>query len=121
MILIICSILVFTTLSFAKGRFNINLFDTVLVKDIKIVEDDKVLNKSLLDISDNISSENDQNSDFNELDKLNNLNSLADDEIISDQIIIKNEIDKQDRESMLIESNKDIKIIKNKKSKSNFF
>ena len=121
LILIICSILVFTTLSFAKGRFNINLFNTVLVKDIKIVEDDKVLNKSLLDISDNISSENDQNSDFNELDKLNNLNSLADDEIISDQIIIKNEIDKQDRESMLIESNKDIKIIKNKKSKSNFF
>ena len=121
LILIICSILVFTTLSFAKGRFNINLFNTSLVKDIKIVEDDKVLNKSLLDISDNISSEKDQNSDFNELDKLNNLNSLADDEIISDQIIINNEVDKQDRESMIIESNKDIKIMKNKKSKSNFF
>ena len=59
---------------------------------------------------------NEKNSDLIDLDKTNKIYSLDDDLIKSDQkvIIKQNSLIKE------VESNKDIKILQNKKSKSNF-
>ena len=65
-IIIISSILVFTSLSFAKGRFNFNLFNTYFVNDIVKVEDNNFLKRNQLKDLDSINSENENNLEINE-------------------------------------------------------
>ncbi len=103
-ILLIGSILVFTSLSFVKGRFDFNLFNKSEINDIAIVDENKGLSTHELDDLDLANAEDERNLNSIELDKPNEVN-LSDD----------NEIDIKD-----IQSNKDIKNLKNNISKSNF-
>ena len=119
-VIIISSILVFTSLSFAKGRFNYNFFNTYFIHDIVKVEDNNVLKTNHLNDLDSINSENEQNLEINELDKMNKITELDDNEVILDQETKTIQLDK---EKSLIKdegNNIDIKILENKKSKSNF-
>ncbi len=119
-IIIISSIIVFTSLSLEKGRFNFNLFNTPLINDIVKVEDNKFLNTNDLDDLDSINFENEQNLEINELDKINKITSLDDNQIKSDQEKITAQSDKKDSLIKDKENNIDIKISENNKSKSNF-
>ena len=120
-IIVISSILVFTSLSFTKGRLNFNLFNTSLIKEIVKVEDNKVLETNDLKYLDSENSGNEENLEINELDKINKINTLDVNEINLDQESKTTQIDK---EKSLIKdngnNNLDIKILENKKSKSNF-
>ena len=119
-IIIISSILVFTSLSLAKGKFNFNLINTSLINGIVKVEDNKILTTNDLNDLDSIDSENQYNLQINELAENNNINSLDDNQIDSDNETITIEIDKQNSLIIDKEINKDIKNLENKKSKSNF-
>ena len=103
-ILLIGSILVFTSLSLVKSRFDFNLFNKSEINDIAIVDENKGLSTHELDDLDLANAEDERNLNSIELDKPNEVN-LSDD----------NEIDIKD-----IQSNKDIKNLKNNISKSNF-
>ena len=120
LILIIGSILVFTSLSFAKGRFDFDLFNTSVINDIVKIEDYKVLKTSHLDGLDSINKEIEQSLEENEIYKRSNINSLDDNQINLDHEIITNKIDKQEIAIKDIERNKDIDNPKDQKSKSNF-
>ena len=117
-IIIISSILVFTSLSFAKGRFNFNLFNASSINDIVKVEDNMVVKSSQPNASASEISE--KNVEINELDQTNNINLLDDTQINSDQKIINTEIEKKESIIKNKKTNIDIKIVENKKSKSNF-
>ena len=121
LICIISSILVFTSLSFAKGRFDFSLFNTSAIQSIVKVEDNKISNTIQMKALDSINSEIEQKLDINELDKSNKINLLDDNSINSDKGKIPNEIEQQETAIKDIESNNDIQILKNKTSKSNFF
>ncbi len=121
LIIIVSSILVFTSLSFAKGRFDFNLFNISVINDVVSVEENKSLNiRDLIDI-DSTNSTIKENLDTKQFAKINTINSLDDDLMKEDQEKINKKLDNQD--SLIKESkiNKDIKILENKKSKSNFF
>ena len=118
-VFILGSLLVFTSVSFAKGRFDLNLFSNSSIIDILEVDENQVLNTSSLK---EVNSKNltiQQNIERKDLDKSNIINSSDDDLKKADQKI-NNKIDKQETSIKQIESNKDIKILKNKKPKSNF-
>ena len=117
LIIILCSIFVFTSLSFAKGRFDFNFINNYSIIDSKKDEANKALNISELDDTDSISLIVEENLDTEEVEKVN---SLDDDLMKADQKIINQEINKKD--SLIIEkqNNKDIKIIQSNKQKSNF-
>ena len=117
-IIIISSILVFTSLSFAKGRFNFNLFNTSSINDMVRVEDNMVLKSSQKNASESKISE--KNLEINELDKTKNKTSLDDNQIISDPKTIIPETGKKEVLIKNKENNIDIKNLENKKSKSNF-
>ena len=119
-ILIISSILVFTSLSFAKGRFNLNYLNISSNNDIIKVEDSKVLRTSQLKDLDYLKSGNEKSLAINEIDNTNKINQLDDNQINSDQEIITNEIDKQMPIIKENENKIDFKNLDNKKSKSNF-
>ena len=119
-IIIISSILVFTSLSLVKGRFNFNLFNTSSINDIVIFEDNTVLKSSQPNDLESKNFDNDKNLEINELDKTNNITSLDDNQINSDPKIITIETDKQESLIKEEEKNIDIEILENKKSKSNF-
>mgnify|MGYP001314335462 CR=1 FL=1 len=119
-ILIISSILVFTSLSFAKGRFNFNYFNTSSINDIRKVEDSNVVKTNQLKDIDYMKSEEEKSLAINEIDNTNKINSLDDNQINSDQETITNEIDKQQTIIKENENKIDIKNLENKKSKSNF-
>ena len=117
-IIIISSILVFTSLSFAKGRFNFNFFNTSSINDIVKVEDNMVIKSIQPNASVHKISE--KNLEINELDKNKNKTSLDDDQIIPDPKTIIPETDKQDVLIKNKENNIGTKNQENKKSKSNF-
>ncbi len=117
-ILIISSILVFTSLSFSKGRFNFNLFNRYSFKDIVVFEDNKVVQTNTLNDLNSIDLENEQNLETNELDEKTNINSLDENQIKTDQQTITNEIDKQESVIKDNKMNIDIENLENKKSKS---
>ena len=93
-IIIISSILVFTSLSFAKGRFNFNLFNNSSINDIVKVEDKMVLKSIQPNTS--VSKISEKNLEINELDKTKNKTSLDDNQIITDSKTIIPESDKKD-------------------------
>ena len=119
-IIIISSILVFTSLSFAKGRFNFNLFESSSMQNIVKVEDNNFLKTNQLKGLDSINPENERNLEIDELDKTNQKNSLDGTQINSEKEIKISEIDKQ--ENLIKENKNNIhnKNLENKKSKSNF-
>ena len=116
-IIIISSILVFTSLSLEKGRFNFELFNTSLIKDSVKVADNKVLKTTQLKELDSMNYENKLNLEINQLDKTN---SLDDNKINSDQKTIPSETNQKETLIKEKENNIDIKILENKRSKSNF-
>jgi len=119
-VIIISSLLVFTSLSFAKGRFNLNLFNTSLTNEIIQATDNNVMKTTQLTDLDSLDLENEQNLEIEELETKNNMISLDDNQIKSDQKTITTEIDKKEVLIKDKENNTDIRILENKKSKSNF-
>ena len=119
-ILIISSILVFTSLSFAKGRINFNYLNTSSMHDIIKNEDIKFEGAKQLKDLDYMKSENEKSLEINKIDNTININPLDDNQINSDQEIITNEIDKQQPIIKENENKIDFKNLDNKKSKSNF-
>ena len=119
-IIIISSILVFTSLSFAKGRFNFNLFNTYFVNDIVKVEDNNLLKINQIKDLDSMNSINQQNLEIKQLDQKNNKISSDEIQINLDQKTATKDIDKEDSSIKDKENNRDIKISEKKKSKSNF-
>ena len=119
-ILILSSILVFTSLSFVNGIFNFNLLNNHLTSEIVKFEDNQFLSKIPLEVLDSTNLENEQNLDLNDLDEINNMSELDINQINSDQKIITNNTEKEDILIKETQRNKDIEISKNKKSKSNF-
>ena len=122
LIIIISSILVFTSISFVKGRFNLNFFNTSISKaiiqdDVNYVAKDNYI-KDLDFINSNLETEQDFNK--SDSDNQNKISSLDDNQVNSEQEIIKNQNLQQDTKIKDIENNKDINISKNTKTKSNF-
>ena len=120
MIIIIGSILVFTSVSFAKGRLDFNLFKNPGINYILKVDENKSLNISSLKDIDSTNSTIQKNIEIKELDKSNKISSLDDDLKKADEKTTNKKIDKQDNSIKESERNKDIKILQNKKPKSNF-
>ena len=116
-VIVICSILVFTSISFSKGRFNFDLNSNSLLKDNVKIEENKALNISLINDIGSTNSKNKQNLETKDLDEIN---PLDDDLIKVDEKIINQKIDKQDSLIKENQTNKDIEILQNKKPKSNF-
>ena len=119
-ILIISSMLVFASISFAKGRLNFNSFNTSLVNDIEKVEDINLVERSNLNSFETKNSELKQVPDLTDFDKIETIDSLDDFQNNADQELINNKIDQQENVIRENESEKVIKNIENKKSKSNF-
>ena len=121
LILIISSILVFTSLSFARGKFNLNIINTSLIGDnLKIEDNDNSIpfyvETDTLDELDYANSEDDKGIDTNQLDKDNNIKSLDYNQNNLEDEIIANRTDKEDIEVKDDQSNKDIKNLRNNKS-----
>ncbi len=119
-IIIISSILVFTSLSLSKGRLSFDSFNTSLISNIVKFEDNKVSEDINVTASDSVNSENEESLAIKKSDKITNINSLDDNPTNLDQKVITSKIEKEDRVMEDNETNKDIKIIENKRSKSNF-
>ncbi len=121
LILIIGSILVFTSLSFERGRFDFNLFNESVIKDIVKVEDEKFVNTSKLDVSESVKIDKNQNFEVNQIDKeIDKINLSDNNQENLERKIITNEIKKQDAIVDDMSRSKNIEVLKNKKSKSNF-
>ena len=116
LIIILGSILVFISLSFVKGRFDLNLFSNSAIMDIVEVEENKALDITESNNMDSEISAIQQNIDTKDLEKPNKISSLDDDLIKAEQ----ENINKKDSSIVESQINKDNKISKNKKPKSNF-
>ena len=120
LIIILGAILVFTSVSFAKGRFDLNLFSNSAIIDILEVEENNPINNIDLKDLDSTNSKMQQNLEINDLDKSNKSNLPDDDLPKVDEKIVNKQIGKEDSSKKQIESNEDIKNLQNKKPKSNF-
>ena len=120
LVVIICSILIFTSLSFVKGRFDFNLFNKSGINDIEKVDQDKSLSILQLEDVDSDNSSLQENLDTKDLDKSNGIELLEDDLIKEEKKMINEKIDKQDSLIKENKSTEDIKIMQNKIQKSNF-
>ncbi len=118
-IIILCSLLVFISISYAKDRFDFNLFYNYEINNIQNNDENKSLNISILKEIDSPDSLNKQNHDSKNLDESNKINSLDVDSKKLDELIIDKKVD---REANLteIEINNNIQTLRNKKTKSNF-
>tara|TARA_Y100001968_G_scaffold235750_1_gene218954 strand:- start:171 stop:743 length:573 start_codon:yes stop_codon:yes gene_type:complete len=120
-ILIISSILVFTSLSFVRGKFNLDIFNTFSISDNIKIKNNNDLNTFNLEtnnlvVLDDNDYEDSQGLDINELDKENNINSLNDIQNNLEDQKIANSTEKQEIRIKEEESNKDIKNLRNNKS-----
>ena len=120
LIIILGSLLVFTSVSFAKGRFDFNLFNNSEVNDILKVDQNKAQDISILKDIESTNSPIQKNLETKDLDKSTEMSSLDDDSKRADEKIINKKIDKQVTSIKETEKDKDIKILQNKKPKSNF-
>ena len=119
-IIILGSILVFTSLSFVKGKFDFNLFNTSSINDILNVEDGKILNINNLNDLDSLNYEFKEENDNYDLDETNNVNSADDNKLNLEQEIIIDKLDDQGIKMNDIPTKEDIEVLKSNKSKSNF-
>ena len=120
LIIILGSLLVFTSVSFAKGRFDFNLFNNSEVNDILKVDQNKARDISILKDIESMNSPIQKNLETKDLDKSIKVSSFDDDLKRADEKIINKKIDKQVTSIKETEKDKDIKILQNKKPKSNF-
>ena len=120
LIIIVGAILVFTSLSFAKGRFNFDFFDNAEIINIVKVEENEVLDTDQKKDSGSLNSTIQQNIDSKKLDNSNEINSSDDDLMKENQKIINEKIDKKESLIKETESKEDVKIIEKMKPKSNF-
>ena len=119
-IIILGTLLVFTSVFFAKGRFDFNFFSNSPILDIVEVEENNSLDIVLLEDIDSNNSVTQKNLETKDFDKSNKISSLDDDLKEEDEKIITKKIDKEDTLIKESETNKDIKILQNKKPKTNF-
>ena len=117
LILIFSSLLVLTSLSFVKGRFDFNFLNTSLINYQVEVEENTVASSINTEISDSSNSLLERDLVKIEFD---DISSIDDKKINSDEKIRTNETEIQETRTKEIESNKNIKVIENKKTKSNF-
>ncbi len=120
LIIILGSIFVFTSVSIVKGRFDIDLLNNFAINEVINVDQNKELNISTLTDTDSTNATIQQNIENIDIDKPSEIISLDDDLKKADEKIINKKIDKKDSSIKESESNKDIKILQNKKPKSNF-
>ena len=120
LIITLGSILVFTSVSFAKGRFDFNLFNNSGINDVVNVGENKALNIINLKDMDSENSIIQKEIEDKELDKSNIISSLDDNLKQADENIINKKIDIQEPSIKVVEGNKDIQILPTKKPKSNF-
>ena len=120
LIIVISSMLVFTSVSLSKGRFGFDSFNASLISTIVKVEENKLSEDSNVIALNSVNSENEESLVINQLDKITNINSLDNNPTNVDQKVITSKIEKEDRLIEDNETNKDIKILENKRSKSNF-
>ncbi len=115
-ILIVCSILVFSSVSISEGRFDFDFLNNSSILDTVINEKDQSLDLSQSKDIDSTKSITKENVDKKDIDKTKKIDLLDNNLMKSDQNLI------QKNESLIknFESNKDTKILQNKKSKSNF-
>ncbi len=116
LIIIASSILVFTSVCFVKGRFAFDFINNSAIVDIVKDQQDKSINISQLKYIESADSKIDLNLDSKDLDQSNKNDSLDNHLMKADKKII----NKKDILIKEIETNKDIKNLQNKKSKSNF-
>ena len=116
-LIILCSILVFTSISFSKGRFDFHIFSKYTIIENVEFEDIKAQNIDLIEDINAINSINKQDLEAEDLDEVNPLDSNL---IKADENIIDQKIDKQDNLMREIQTNQNIKILQNMKPKSNF-
>ena len=114
--LIIGSIIVFMSLCFANGRFDLSIFNTSDIKDIVKVENKKVLETSALKDLDSINLKAEASIDMDDIGKKTKLNQLDDNQIDPDEKIKNNTSDKQKSIIKNLDINKGTTKIKNKKS-----
>ncbi|MBW3042740.1 hypothetical protein [Prochlorococcus marinus] len=114
LILIISSLLVFTSLSFAKGRFDLSIFNTSQINYQVKVDENKLKDLNAFN------SKTEEELDINDQEKSSKINSSDNISINMDQKIIIQKPDEENKTIKDIESNQDIRILKNNKSKSNF-
>ena len=120
LVISVSSIMVVTSLSLEKGKFNFDLFNSSLINDMVNVEDNNIVQTSDMSELDDTNSEDEKNSIIDEANIKNNINSSNDNQIYSDLSGNTNEIDKEKNLVESDETNKDTIILKNIKSKSNF-
>ena len=120
LIIILGSILVFISVSFAKGKFDLNLFNNSVINDIVKVDKNKAPDISSLKDTDSRNSRIQKNIDIKDIDESTKIISLSDDLQKADEEIINKKINKQETSIKKSEKNKNIKILQNKKPKSNF-
>ncbi len=120
LIIILCSLLVFTSIYIIKGGFKLDFIHISSINDLVKVDQNQSLNTSQAIDRGFKDLKIDKNIDQDESDKPQIINSLNDNLINSDQKREINKIDIQANKSKLNEVRKDTKIVKNKKSKSNF-
>ena len=99
---------------------NFNLFNPSLINSNIEVQEIKVPKTDQAKNLDDMNLINKEDIDISNSDGLNKINSLDDNSINLDKKTITNKIDKQDSRSQDDEPQKDIEILKNQKSKSNF-
>ena len=121
LIIILCSILVFTSISFAKGRFDLDFFKNSSTIDFVKFEENKVPNSYSLMDKDSTKSNITESVDTKDFDKSKSMNSSDDNLIQVDKKIINEKTDNQKDLIKENKSKKDIKILQTKKPKSNFF
>jgi len=116
LILIICSLIVFSSISFIEGRFNLNLFDSSFVK----IDDNEALINPISEKSDSILIEKESFIDENQSLITVNPNNSEELQLIEEKQLINNNFDEVDNKIEETNSNKDIKDLTKKKNKSNF-
>ena len=119
-VVLIACILVFTSLSFVKGRFNFNQLKTSMINNIVIDVDERVLKSNQLKFSDSKGSEIEYKLDRNEEGLSNEINLSDDNKINLDKKIMNNKIEKDVEMKKDIEGENEVKNSKNQKPKSNF-
>ena len=120
LIIMLGSILVFTSVSLVNSRFDFNLLNNIERKNILKVDENNILQ---LKDEGNLDSKNltiNDNSEITDIDKSHKISSLEDDLKKADEEIINNKIDEEESLINEGESKKDFKVLKNKKQKSNF-
>ncbi len=120
LIIIIGSIFVFTSVSFTKGRFDFNKFNIFSANEIVSFEENKALNIVNLEDMDSTNVTIEKNLEKKESDKQDKINLSDDDLNKVDEEITNKKADKLDTSIKESDTNKDIKILQNKKPRSNF-